>query len=86
MAEPSRTDGERIVALEGRIAGAEADIAQNTRAINDVNAAMARGFAELRDLLTGRPSWAVVTLITLLSTTNGVLASAVIALILESRR
>jgi hypothetical protein len=58
-------DGERIVALEGRMTGVEDDV----RAIkHDVR--------EMRDQLAGRPSWAVVTYITLMtSATVGLLVA-----------
>ncbi len=57
-------EGERIVALEGRMAGVEDDVKTIKHDVREV-----------RDQLAGRPSWAVVTYITM--TTSATVGMAV---------
>jgi hypothetical protein len=68
-------DGERIVALEGRVSGVEADTSAIKHDVHELRVSTDRGFKELNERLISRPSWAVVTYITF--TTSGCVGLAV---------
>jgi hypothetical protein len=58
-------EGERIVALEGRVGGVEADVHSMKNDLAKLRESTDSGFKELNARLISRPSWAVVTYITL---------------------
>jgi hypothetical protein len=57
-------DGERIVALEGRVIGVEDDVRSIRHDVRDLADSTNRGFEKLNERLISRPSWPVTIYIT----------------------